>query len=159
MKTKVYCCFPGTGKSYFTEHATDLKISDSDSSLFHWKYDNKGNKIENENFIQDYIAHITELYNSDTYDIIFMSTHSAVLQELKKTKIPFHIIIPCVQCKCIYLQRYLARGNNSAFINRVDENWIDWLYEIQFDNINTGRVITLPNNTYISDIRDKLLNT
>lgn len=112
MKNKVLIivAFPAMGKTYFTEHNSRYtkQILDSDSSLFSWSYNHKGNgRNRNLDFPYNYLDYIAYMYKSlqdypvmgieglpRVSGIIFTSTHSDVLKGLKQYDLPFTSVIP-----------------------------------------------------------------
>lgn len=152
--TKIFCCFPGTGKSYMKAHEEEynLKLLDSDSSEYHWIYEN-GEKKENPNFISDYVQHIKECFDSKEYDYIFVSTHTNVIDELENIGLPFSIVLPSIHCKGTYMDRYKARGNDSAFIDRINTNWESWVCDLNGRYFKHGEYkYILGENQYVKDI-------
>lgn len=156
MIAKIYSCFPGTGKTYFTENEKDLKILDLDSSKFSWVYDSKHNKttVRNPYFIIDYIDHIKA--NINRYDIILVSSHDTVVKAMIARGFKFSIIVPEESCKEEYIKRYKERGRDELFITKVSDNWHRWLHFIDKD-YQTCNIIKLPENVYISDIKEKMI--
>lgn len=155
---KIFCAFPGTGKSYVVEHQDEigLEMVDLDSSLFHW-IEQDGKKIENPNFISDYINKITDLFYSKQCDVIFISTHTAVMNELKNREIPFSLIIPRIDTKYTWLDRYRARNNDLAFIQKIETHWEGWLGPLSAMKKDGYEVYELSENTFISDIMYNLI--
>lgn len=117
--------FPGVGKSHFKDKFAHL-CTDSDSSLFSKLKDGSPNP----SFIEDYFKHLKSLEDKDT-PLVFISTHEAVLEELKRRGMSFTIVIPKEALKEEYLERYQRRGSPKSFIDLLDSNWTPWLSDIK----------------------------
>lgn len=152
MKNKVLiiAAFPAMGKTYFTEHNSRYtkQILDSDSSLFSWSYNHKGNgRNRNPNFPYNYLNYIAYMYKSlqdypvmeleglsQVSGIIFTSTHSEVLKGLKKYGLPFTAVIP--NSKSVLMERLSDRNDNMT--NMLDENYDKFTNDVK---ANAGSVI------------------
>lgn len=121
---KVLAGFPGVGKSYFVDNLAGkykLEVSDSDSSDFSWIENGKGNKVRNPNFVEDYVSHIKEMM--ETNDLVCVSTHAEILEELYDEGIEFIVVVPLKGLKNEYIQRYIERGSPDGFVNIMKENY------------------------------------
>lgn len=152
MKNKVLiiAAFPALGKTYFTEHNSRYtnQIMDSDSSLFSWSYNHKGNgRNRNPDFPYNYLDYIAYMYNSlqeypvmgieglsQVSGIIFTSTHSDVLKGLNQYDLPFTAVIP--NSKSVLMERINAR--NDPMAKMIDENYDKFTNDVQE---NAGSVI------------------
>ncbi len=131
MNTMVISAFPGTGKSYFYENNKEISI-DSDSSDFSWievwsDSENKYIKTQTRhpNFPDNYIEHIKD--NLGKVDVIFVSSHKTVREELQKNSIYHIVVYPRFCDKEMFKQRYIERGSPEKFIELVNENWSGWI--------------------------------
>ena len=142
MKTILCSGFPGIGKSHFFNNS-QLKVSDSDSSKFDKDY-----------FPQNYIDHIIK--NIEKYDIICISSHKEVREALVSNNLFFFLVYPHISLKNEYIERFLKRGSDKAFINLLSKNWNNWIEELNYQT-RCIRVV-LNKNEYLSDVAfDKLL--
>lgn len=129
MRTKIISAFPGTGKTvYHSKHKSTTL--DSDSSNFSWIVKKNGNKIRNPKFPKNYINHIRD--NIGKYEIIFVSSHKEVREELLNECIFFYLVYPDCTRKNEFIERYKKRGNDVKFIQMVFDNWDDWMKDIWF---------------------------
>ena len=99
----VFCCFPGTGKSYFAQQ--DHRVIDLESSDFkfggnhsHRDYDTTRSKQAT--WPYNYVERIQELAPSN---IVFASTHIEVRQLLSDNGVGFFTVYPSPQAKSVYL--------------------------------------------------------
>lgn len=130
MKTIIISAFPGMGKSYTANHLSQYKMFDLESSNYSWiEIDNK--KIRNPVFPQNYIKTIKNLIFQNLYQIIFISSHKIVRQQLQKNKIQYYFIYPDISLKEEYIKRFKQRGNNQNFIEQLKKNWELWINQIQ----------------------------
>lgn len=136
---KVYCGFPGVGKSTLFNELKDSgqKVLDSDSSTF--------DKAE---FPQNYIEHIKKSINHGF--TVLGSSHDTVRDALIKEGINFTLVYPDISLKDEYLKRYKERGNPEGFIKLLDTNWDKWI--TQCDDLKNTLVkkIKLKKGEYIS---------
>jgi len=136
--------FPGTGKTTFYnkwQHAFD--ISDSDSS-----------KFPKDAFPGNYIEHLRSLEN--TRKLVFCSSHKSVRDAMRQANLDdvdvlvrTVLVVPHIDCKAEYLERYKQRGSPEAFIKLLDAQWENWLNEIKAEG---HPFVELPAGTYIEDI-------
>jgi hypothetical protein len=124
-KTEVIAGFPGVGKSYFCAHNTYLNIIDSDSSLFSWI--SKG--VRDPQFPDNYIEHIQK--NIGEVDVIPVSSHKVVREALQEHKIAYTVVYPNLELKDEYIQRYRDRGNDENFIHMIEQNWDNFIKDIE----------------------------
>src|SRR5574344_679759 len=152
MGTVVISGFPAIGKTQFVKNRKDLKVLDSDSSNFSWTKDNEGNntKERNPNFPNNYIQHIK--YNIGKVDVILVSSHDIVRKALEDNKIKYYLVYPDKGLKQEYLDRYIIRGNDTNFIDFINNNWDKFIDDI--DNEIFPLKIKLSKGIYLSDIYD-----
>lgn len=137
--------FPGVGKTYVKEKykgSNKLKVLDSDSSNF-----------DKSDFPNNYIKYINEQIGK--YDIIMVSTHAEVRDAIKNSLIPLscpiYICYPSLDIKDEWLERLRKRGNNETFIKLIDENYYNWIRDIEMnENALIHIQITNPNG-YLYD--------
>lgn len=154
MKTKIISAFPGTGKTFYHKNHPETTL-DSDSSFFSWWYDDKGNKVLDENgnqirnpyFPQNYIKHI--ISNIGKYEYIFVSSHKEVREALVNNCLLFYLIYPDYNDKNDYIERYKERGSSDDFIKLVESNWDNWIEELDWQDDCV--LFKLPKNTTITD--------
>ena len=144
--------FPSIGKTYaYNKMKNDkkLKVFDSDSSQFSWTYVSDNEKIRNENFPTNYIAHIKE--NMDNATHIFVSSHENVRQAMKTAEIPYILVYPRRDMLPEIVGRCYLRGNNEQFIKTLIENWDNWIDSCETD---TGAIdkFEIGNGMYLLDV-------
>lgn len=146
----VISAFPGTGKSYTTksEHFKELIILDSDSSNFSWADDEHTQR--HPDFPNNYMDHIEE--NLDKADIIFVSSHKAVRDAMKARGIKFQLVYPERFMKEVYMNNYHNRGNTDAFINVLNDNWDNWLDEMEAETCEAKYKLGI--SQYMMDVID-----
>ena len=148
METKtnfiLVAAFPGTGKSYYVNYGEGSGYmpqgfaTDSDSS-----------KFDKANFPANYIEHIKEKIK-EGYAIIFISSHKEVRDALVANGLNFTLVYPKENLKEEYLKRYKERGSNQAFIDLIDKNWSNWLFELRRQTGCTH--IELESGQFISNV-------
>lgn len=164
----IICGFPGVGKTYAFDHAEELglKLQDSDSSHFHWLYEDDdhefknpltnalGEKFVNPNWPTNYIQYI-ELTGREQEikpDFIFVSTHDEVIKALKDKHFETYILIPSIRMKDKYLERYKERGSSDSFIELMDKKWKDFIMNAMSFNSDEISVFIL--NDEIESVYD-----
>lgn len=153
MKTKVFACFTGLGKTYaskFLNNSIDLE-----STLFKWIYKDKDdvenlkgslNRELNKDWPNNYIDEI--LNSIGKYEYIFISLNvPEVFKSLENAGVEYEIILPSKKDKFSLLKRLEERNNNQNFINSIDEKFDEILdYYKDFKN-----VIYLSSNQFLLD--------
>lgn len=152
--TKIISAFPACGKTYLFkkyENDPEIKILDSDSSEFHWIYDENDNKILNPDWPTNYIEHIKD--NIGKVDLIFVSSHDEIRDLLFNNNITYTLIIPCNRRTCMYewIGRMYCRHNTPQFIDNVIKNWKKWLTDIS-NKYNYDHIIYLGEDEYLEDV-------
>jgi len=142
MKTKVYACFTGLGKTYASKI---LKNSiDLESTLFKWIYKEnvdveslKGsiNRELNKDWPNNYIEEI--LNSIGKYEYIFISLNvPEVFEVLENLGVEYKIVLPSKDDKLDLLKRLKERNNNQNFINSIDEKFDEILdYYKDYKNV------------------------
>jgi hypothetical protein len=136
-KTKLVSAFPGCGKSHLFRNKGEKVILDSDSSTF-----------DKSQFPKNYIQHIKE--NIGKADIILISSHDIVRDALVVNGLRFTLVYPDISIKDEYIQRYIDRGNNDAFVKLLQENWDTWIRDME-KQIGCEH-IKLKSGQYLSDV-------
>lgn len=124
LKPRIISGFPGVGKTTLFNECKNIKITDSDSSMFSWLEPG----VRNPEFPNNYIEHIKKCM--EEYDLILVSSHKVVRDALREHGLEYEIFYPSVEDKEIYIRRYMERGNDSNFIKLVEQNWESWIKEI-----------------------------
>lgn len=135
MKRKevlVVAGFPGTGKTMATKLLKDTGyiVADLDSSEF-----------SKEGFPFNYIDRLVEYLQANVYDVIFISTHVDVRNEMDYRNLRYTTVFPARSLKAEYMDRYIKRGSPDNFLKLVDDNWNGWMN--QFERDLNGQKITL----------------
>ena len=142
---KVIAAFPGIGKSFFTKNNEEFNCSDSDSSNFSWEVPGI---VRHNNFPANYIEHIKEMVKEKDY--VFVSSHKEVRDALVAEGIDFYLVYPAIQSKRAFIQRYIDRGNNAAFVKLLEQNWEEWIRDCQSQTGCTG--VALGEGLYIDTV-------
>ena len=154
IETKIICGFPGIGKSGLFEFNetcnSSLTITDSNSTEYAWV----GNE-RNPDFPNNYIKSIKE--NIGKIDIILVSSHRIVREELRKANINYYLVYPDASLKEEYIERYHVRGSSEKFIESIDNNLEEYLEEIRADNYPIK--IKLSAGLYLTDVLGTILDT
>lgn len=142
---QVYCGFAGIGKSSLAK--VNDKFVDLESSNYRWL--NKDDKTPNPNFVQDYKKAIDENIKNDK--IVLTSLHPQIVNLLISENYNMKIVIPNLNCKDIYKQRYIDRGNDKEFIENMMNNWEKFI-DMWKDNKLT---ISLKDDEFLIDLFQK----
>ena len=142
-RTTIIAAFPGVGKTCFYSNNKDT-VLDSDSSNFSWVKDEKGNNtdVRNPNFINDYMTYIKE--NIGKYDYILTSSHAAVREALYLNLLDYVLVIPPLNQREEYCNRYKERNSPESFIKLLRDNWDSWLADCM--NSTQSRIIVCSTN-------------
>ena len=64
-------------------------------------------------------------------------------------EVKYTVVVPQFNDISIYKDRYIKRGNDTNFINLVEENWDKWIDDIIRKTSVNKIVIILPNYGYL----------
>lgn len=161
QKTKIIAAFAGTGKTYCAkkhENVLDfdylfLKFSYEDELLKTKKFEElkgikKGRSL-NPQWPQNFITQLFE--NMQKYDVILIPANDEILSYLEENKLDYILCYPKVECKSIYMKRYLDRGTNQEWIQNMDKNFEE--YVNGFDLLKCKKMILEQDET----LEDKLI--
>lgn len=137
INTMVISAFPGCGKSHYFRNNSDKIVLDSDSSTF-----------DKSDFPRNYIQHIKS--NLGMADIIMVSSHKEVRDALVENEIEFTLVYPESDIKEDYIQRYIDRGSPESFIKLLNNNWENWISELE-EQTGCDKV-KLKKGQYLSDV-------
>jgi len=127
---KIYCGFPGIGKSHLFKWHPNMFL-DTDSSLF----------SKDKEFPNNYLAHMQA---NQSNKIQLCSTHQVVRKALFEKGIPYVLVYPQRNCKEEYLQRYKQRRSPEAFIALMEKQWDNFLDELENDKGCVNRQVLGP---------------
>ena len=130
-RARIISGFPGVGKTTLFKSNKNLKIVDSDSSMFSWLEPG----VRHPEFPNNYIEHIKKCM--DEYDLVLVSSHKVVRDALREHGLEYDIFYPSVEDKSVYIDRYITRGNDKNFIKIVEQNWDSWIKEIDEETFPT----------------------
>lgn len=134
-KVLVVSGFPGIGKTTSVDmlKKEGYRVVDSDYSLW-----------AKERFPRNYITHLSGLIRSGEYDVIFVSSHYVVREELIKRGIKFTLVYPDRSLKDAYIQRYIDGNSPTVLIDMVDVQWGAWMDQLdafEHELVNKLRLI------------------
>lgn len=153
--------FPGIGKTTLAKKY--VNVIDMESSDYNYILTDEERKVpreelkgvkkskQNPRWPTNYVEEIIKYMNK--YDIILISQHPSVKQELENRKIEFLLAIPELNCKEEYLKRYKSRKNKERWINEVIENFDSW---ITMDYSLKQEKIILKQGEYIEDVLKRM---
>jgi len=123
----IYCCYPGTGKSYAARLRNDL---------FEYRYDFPQKELlkdvltdEQQNELDNYYEERGKELKvlSNEYHHLLLQSDFRLFIAMERKNIPYTIVIPDYRIpgmKDVMLDRYKKRGTTSAnFINSMIESW------------------------------------
>lgn len=141
MRPLIVCGFPGVGKTACEKYK---RVLDAESSAYSHNFDPATNEItRNDIFPKNYIDMVEKEIEYDNYDIILLSCHKCVRDELKRRGIEYVVVVPYTDCKNEYMIRYLRRGSDCSFMNEMFENWERYISEIVNPELRIGSVPTI----------------
>lgn len=141
----IISAFPACGKTWLFQNLQS--VSDSDSSKFSWISDG----VRHPDFPNNYIQHIKSIQSD--FDYITVSSHSVVTKALLDNKLDFVIVYPAIENKQEWIQRCKNRGNTDAFIKIINDNYENWIIEIEKLPV---KKIKLQKGQYLSNVLDKI---
>lgn len=138
--TKIISAFSGTGKTFLSNIKSDKIIYDLGCSRF--------NIYDKPNFPQNYVKEIKNMIGK--VDILLISTHKEVRDALLENNIDFTLVFPDEDLKEEYISRYKGRTTLQRVIDKVNENWDIWQFEMRTQP-GCDKII-LQSGQYLSDI-------
>ena len=153
MPGRIVYAFPGTGKSSLARRSK--KFIDLEKSNYQWLDRNIGltkEEIEagkgygklNPNFLEEYKKAVIKYYNKGKTVLIAYD----IVEELIKDGYEVIQILPNVNDKELYRQRYIKRGNDIKWVNKIMKIF-DWYIENGYPKKN---VYILKTGEFLSDI-------
>lgn len=136
MAAKIICGFPGIGKSTVVQNNSN--VIDLDSAPY--------SRIQT--FPLNYLQAILKA-EEDGFEYILISTHTSVRNMLQNLGIKYTNVYPVVDLGEEYIERYRERGSPEGFINFLEENWDDFIFELQYDESD---YIELEQGEFLSDV-------
>jgi hypothetical protein len=79
-----------------------------------------------------------------------VSSHKEVRDELVRNGIEFTLVYPEYKIKEDYIQRYIDRGSPESFIKLLNNNWENWISELE-EQTGCDKV-KLKKGQYLSDV-------
>ena len=137
---RIVAGFPGVGKST-AAYMNPYKFIDMESSYYHWIFDeSNGTKVCHPKWPMNYVDAIIEAATNtfgieDMVNIVAISTHKEVLDELSARGIYFDAV--CPNSKDIYIQRYIDRGNNEEFVKLLQDKFESFVQDVATSNAGT----------------------
>lgn len=151
--TRIYSCFSGSGKT-FAQSRYSGRVLDLESSYYRYRGLSKktvealkgdSSRELNENFVDDYVDAILDSIGS--VDILFISQHDEVLEELDVLGVPYTIVFYESDMKDECLSRCKQRGNSSEFIEGISDKWDYFCDKYQVE----GAILLSHERPFISD--------
>ena len=157
----IIVAFAGVGKTYCAEKYSN--ILDLDHLFFKYTYSKeliksksfeelkgiqegrKQNPLWPQNFMQELVKNVSQ------YDIILVPAGKQILQCLDEANLDYILCYPKVECKAIYIKRYLKRGTNLEWIEKTQKNFEKTIKE--YDSREGKKIILSGDET----LEDKLI--
>lgn len=147
--TLVFSGFAGVGKSHAFKTLTAMgyRVLDSDSSTF-----------DKDNFPINYLNHIHSVIAKGEVQVLFVSSHDILRDAMRDDGIDYYLVYPALELKSEYLRRYISRGSNTAFIQLLENNWENWINDIEESGMDDDRLIRLenPNDSMLDVVQERL---
>ena len=135
----IICGFPGIGKSYLAKKEPGVVDLESTPFKKDWEvYSNVANHMNNNGYT------------------VLVSSHKEMRNALLQKNIPFTVIMPLYNEKPIYINRYIDRGNDPAFIQMMKFNYDSFIYELTNDDRLDRKY--LYGDTYLSQLYYMMIN-
>jgi hypothetical protein len=151
----IFIGYPGVGKSTLVAAPANKKLGfiDLESSCM-W-YKDKNNVLQRHSNWAEIYVNIAEDLSRQGF-MVFVSSHAAVVDELKKRETPFTLVYPHQSLKDEWIERLKKRyvaldceKNAKAYINVRDHfsEQIEWFDSLECDN----RIVIMHADESVSD--------
>lgn len=147
---RIVYAFPATGKTFLcSKNSNYIELS---SEQYRWldvehSENNKGiYNVPNLAWPNNYLEAIKQAKRK--YDFVFITHSGSIL--CKKNGIHYDLIYPSKDCKMEYLNRMKNRGNNSTFIENMEENYDAYISELDGDDYPDEKIV-LKQGEYLED--------
>lgn len=130
--------FAGCGKTYVSNKYSN--VCDLESSKYRWIYSEKStdlsteekkgtkDRVPNPEWPMNYIKAL--LKATHEYDVVLIAQYEEVRELLQKMHIPYALVFPTISSKDEYIRRYRERGNNTAFVQLISDNYEIWIQNL-----------------------------
>jgi hypothetical protein len=122
-KGRIICGFAGIGKSTMAKKRANVVDLESTPFQRDWQtYARVANHMKNNGYT------------------VLVSCHNELRTQLHNDGIEYDVVLPNLEQKEVFMNRYANRGNTGAFIKLLDENWADFCKELPWEialRINT----------------------
>lgn len=107
-------------------------------------------KIRNKNYPENYIKEILKIQKE--YDIVLISPHKKLLEELNRRKIEYTVAFPMKECLEEYIERYKRRGNPKIYLIKRKNSFLKQIEYLENSKCEQWR---LKQGEYLEDILKK----
>lgn len=70
---------------------------------------------------ENFMSELTK--NIQKYDVILIPANDEIISYLEKAKLDYILCYPSIESKSVYMKRYLERGTNQKWIEKMDRNF------------------------------------
>lgn len=157
-KGKIIVAFAGTGKTCCAKKHENVL----DFDYLHFKFTYPEEMIKNKTFEElkgveegrdinplwpkNFITQLLE--NVQKYDVVLVPANDEILDCLEEINLEYILCYPKTECKPIYMKRYLVRGNNQKWIKRIEENFEQFVKDME---ARSSKKIILEKNETLED--------
>ena len=106
----IICGYAGVGKSYMAEHFPNVMDLESTPFEKDWKRYAK-----------------CAIYYSKQGRFVLVSCHKELRKILVSSNTYVITVVPCIEDKEWYKEKFTQRGNKEEFIDTLMDNWENWL--------------------------------
>ncbi|QYN79938.1 polynucleotide kinase [Kosakonia phage Kc263] len=167
----VLSAFPGTGKSEIFKRANELGLKPAFVEFNDYSqeyelhiakangipvFDSDSSKFDKSAFPGNYIKHIQNVLATCENVLILVSSHDNVREALREAGVDYYLAYPQIELKADYIERYKGRGSPEAFVNMMEEKWVDFISSCENDP--TPHKGILSEGEYLVDYLKTILN-
>lgn len=149
--------FPGIGKTTIGKKYKNIidldampyiyELTNEQKNMSYEKLKGLDTRIKNNKWPNNYIDEILE--KQKIYDIVLISQHKELLEELSNRKIEYIVAFPEKDCIEEYMERYSQRGNSKEYISKKRNTFYA---QINYLTENSENIIVLRAGEYLEDV-------
>ena len=134
MRAGIVACFPGVGKTFVAENASELKLTNIPASeITNDKWDKfedapvvidlSASMFAKTDFLDHYIQYIQYAEKRFSNALILVDAYEIIRQHMSKNLIEYTIIRPAIGDLRPFITKLLENGTDQDYVKNIAQNW------------------------------------